>query len=119
MLIYGIRFRQNTLQIRGGKKQTLRVGGAVEPPLVECDLDTFAFHGVHVGASLSKTFCLVNPMASEAEVVYNLNKYKDFKLEVPHRNFAGTLAFYWACLRLNLKINEISQFSFRTFQMCL
>ncbi|KAL5265854.1 hypothetical protein ACHWQZ_G006507 [Mnemiopsis leidyi] len=76
------------VRIRGGKKQTLRVGGSVEPPLVECDLDTFAFHGVHVGASLSKSFCLVNPMSSEAEIVYNLNKYKDFKLEIPHRNFA-------------------------------
>ena len=23
--------------------------------------------------------------------MYNLNKYKDFKLEIPHRNFAGSL----------------------------
>ena len=58
---------------------------------MECDLDTFAFHGVHVGSSLSKSFNLVNPMCSEAEIVYNLNKYKDFKLEIPHRNFAGSL----------------------------
>ena len=69
----------------------------MEPPLVECDLDTFAFHGVHVGASLSKSFCLVNPMSSEAEIVYNLNKYKDFKLEIPHRNFAGK---FYNCQRL-------------------
>ena len=81
-------------QVRGGKRQTLRVGGSVEPPMVECDLDTFAFNGVHVGASLAAPFSLVNPMASEAEIVFNLNKYQDFKLEIPHRNFAGLLTFF-------------------------
>ena len=77
--------------MRGGKKLSLRVGGSVEPPLVECDLDTFAFNGVHVGSTLSKNFTLFNPMNSAAEIVYNLNKFTDFTLDVPHRNFAGRI----------------------------
>ncbi|XP_041462969.1 cilia- and flagella-associated protein 47-like isoform X1 [Lytechinus variegatus] len=66
--------------IRGWKTIDLRMGGTVEPPLVDIDMPSFQLGGVYCGSSLTVPFKIVNRVRTRAKVVFDLSRFRDFSL---------------------------------------
>ncbi|XP_074889637.1 cilia- and flagella-associated protein 47 [Buteo buteo] len=58
----------------------LRIGGFVEIPEVNIDVELFDFSGVYVGSTKSIPFLLQNKGQACTRVEFDFSKYKDFKL---------------------------------------
>ncbi|XP_072178621.1 cilia- and flagella-associated protein 47-like [Diadema setosum] len=67
--------------IRGWKTIDLRMGGTVEPPLVDIDMPSFQLGGVYCGSNLTIPFKLVNRVRTRAKVVFDLSRFRDFSLK--------------------------------------
>ncbi|XP_022089961.1 cilia- and flagella-associated protein 47-like isoform X2 [Acanthaster planci] len=67
--------------IRGWKTIELRMGGTVEPPMVDIDVPTFQLGGVYCASSLTVPFKLINKARTRAKVVFDLSRYRDFSLK--------------------------------------
>ncbi|XP_021363645.1 cilia- and flagella-associated protein 47-like isoform X2 [Mizuhopecten yessoensis] len=70
--------------IKGGKVLELRMGGTVEPPTVDIDMDSFNFGGVYCGSGATLPFKLANKAITKVKLELDLTRYKDFSL-----NFSG------------------------------
>lgn len=69
------------VNVRGWKTFSLRVGGTVEPPCVDIDVNLFQFGGVHCGALATIKFLLTNKTRTQANMVFDLSRYLDFSLK--------------------------------------
>ena len=81
------------VNIRGSKTLELRMGGTVEPPIVDIDIPTFNLGGVYCGSSLTKPFQLINKANTKARVEFDLSRYSDFSLSFPHHHTAEDYTF--------------------------
>ncbi|XP_045555402.1 cilia- and flagella-associated protein 47 isoform X4 [Salmo salar] len=75
--------------LRNMKSLELRVGGSVEPPLVDINVKSFLFHGVYTGSSRSVPFSLRNRSSAVARVQFDLSEHTDFTIHFPPHS-AGT-----------------------------
>ncbi|XP_045065582.1 cilia- and flagella-associated protein 47-like isoform X3 [Coregonus clupeaformis] len=75
--------------LRNMKSLELRVGGSVEPPLVDINVKSFLFHGVHSGSSRGVPFSLRNRSSALARVQFDLSEHTDFTIHFPPHS-AGT-----------------------------
>ncbi|KAL5010428.1 hypothetical protein ScPMuIL_012733 [Solemya velum] len=71
------------VSIKSGKILELRMGGTVEPPSVDIDMDTFNFGGVYCGSGATLPFKLNNEASTKARLELDLTRYKDFTLNFP------------------------------------
>ncbi|KAL1021786.1 hypothetical protein UPYG_G00017930 [Umbra pygmaea] len=71
------------IALRNMKSLELRVGGSVEPPMVNISAKSFLFHGVHSGSSHAVPFCLTNHSSAQAWVQFDLSEHTDFSMHVP------------------------------------
>ncbi|KAG5833367.1 hypothetical protein ANANG_G00275190 [Anguilla anguilla] len=69
--------------VKSSKSLELRLGGCVEPPLVDISVKSFQFHGVHSGSTREVPFTLQNLSSSPACVQFDLSEHKDFAVEFP------------------------------------
>jgi len=72
--------------IRGWKSVFLRMGGHVEAPSVDIDIERFQFGGIFCGARSVLPFKLKNMARSRAKVAFNLTEKRDFSVvfgEIP------------------------------------
>ncbi|PFX34680.1 Calponin-likey domain-containing protein 2 [Stylophora pistillata] len=69
------------VNVRGWKTISLRVGGTVEPPCVDIDVNLFQFGGVHCGALATIKFLLTNKTRTQADMVFDLSRFLDFSLK--------------------------------------
>ncbi|XP_064167628.1 cilia- and flagella-associated protein 47-like [Anguilla rostrata] len=69
--------------VKSSKSLELRLGGFVEPPLVDISVKSFQFHGVHSGSTRAVPFTLQNLSSSPACVQFDLSEHKDFAVEFP------------------------------------
>ncbi|XP_048577373.1 cilia- and flagella-associated protein 47-like isoform X2 [Nematostella vectensis] len=69
------------VNVRGGKMISLRVGGTVEPPCVDIDVETFRLGGVYCGALATAPFTMRNMTRTRAELVLDMSRYMDFTLK--------------------------------------
>ncbi|XP_033635373.1 cilia- and flagella-associated protein 47-like isoform X1 [Asterias rubens] len=67
--------------IRGWKTIELRMGGTVEPPMVDIDVPTFQLGGVYCASNLTVPFKLINKARTRSKVVFDLSRYRDFSLK--------------------------------------
>ena len=74
------------VRIRGGKSISLRLGGAVETPSVDVNIDAFRFDDVYCGALARQPFQLINRSRVRAQVRFDLSRYRDFGLRSPKRD---------------------------------
>ncbi|XP_029603297.1 cilia- and flagella-associated protein 47 [Salmo trutta] len=75
--------------LRNMKSLELRVGGSVEPPLVDINMKSFLFHGVYSGSSRGVPFSLRNRSSALARVQFDLSEHTDFTIHFPPHS-AGT-----------------------------
>ncbi|KAM6211408.1 cilia- and flagella-associated protein 47 [Sarcoramphus papa] len=66
--------------VRNSGVLVLRIGGFVEIPEINIDVELFDFGGVYVGSSKSIPFLLQNKGQACTRVEFDFSKYKDFKL---------------------------------------
>lgn len=69
------------VNVRCSKTISLRVGGTIEPPCVDIDVNSFQFGGVHCGALATVKFKLQNMTRTEADMVFDLSRFLDFSLK--------------------------------------
>ncbi|KAJ8350368.1 hypothetical protein SKAU_G00254980 [Synaphobranchus kaupii] len=69
--------------VKSSKSLELRLGGYVEPPLVDISVKCFQFHGVHSGSTRALPFSLQNLSSSPACVQFDLSEHGDFAVEFP------------------------------------
>eukprot|EP00118_Oscarella_pearsei_P005218 m.23689 g.23689 ORF g.23689 m.23689 type:complete len:3175 (+) comp28516_c0_seq2:43-9567(+) len=74
------------VRICGAKPISLRLGGAVESPSVDVNLDVFRFEDVYCGSLAKQPFRLINRSRVRAEVRFDLSSYHDFALRMPTRD---------------------------------
>nr|XP_046179342.1 cilia- and flagella-associated protein 47-like [Oncorhynchus gorbuscha] len=77
------------IALRNMKSLELRVGGSVEPPLVDINVKSFLFHGVYSGSSRGVPFSLRNRSSALARVQFDLSEHTDFTIHFPPHS-AGT-----------------------------
>ncbi|XP_071186802.1 cilia- and flagella-associated protein 47-like [Salvelinus alpinus] len=77
------------IALRNMKSLELRVGGSVEPPLVDINVKSFLFHGVYSGSSRGVPFSLRNRSSALARVQFDLSEHTDFTIHLPPHS-AGT-----------------------------
>ncbi|XP_009886666.1 PREDICTED: uncharacterized protein CXorf22 homolog [Charadrius vociferus] len=66
--------------VRNSGVLVLRIGGFVEIPEINIDVELFDFGGVYVGSTKSVPFLLQNKGQARTRVEFDFSKYKDFKL---------------------------------------
>ncbi|XP_046887323.1 cilia- and flagella-associated protein 47-like [Hypomesus transpacificus] len=71
------------IALRNMKALELRVGGSVEPPLVDIDVSSFLFQGVYAGSSHRVPFRLQNRSPALAQVHFLLEQHTDFTILLP------------------------------------
>ncbi|XP_077977423.1 cilia- and flagella-associated protein 47-like [Glandiceps talaboti] len=69
------------LAIRGWKTVDLRMGGTVEPPIVDIDMASFHLGGVFCGSNMTVPFKLINRAQTRAKVEFDLSRFTDFSLK--------------------------------------
>ncbi|PIK59126.1 hypothetical protein BSL78_03931 [Apostichopus japonicus] len=69
------------VDIRGWRTIELRMGGTVEPPVVDIDVSSFHFGGIYCGSSITLPFKLINKGKTKAKVVFDLSRFRDFTLK--------------------------------------
>ncbi|XP_070567350.1 cilia- and flagella-associated protein 47-like [Ptychodera flava] len=69
------------IAIRGWKTIDLRMGGTVEPPVVDIDMPSFHLGGVYCGSKMIVPFQLINKAQTRAKVEFDLSRYTDFSLK--------------------------------------
>ncbi|KAM6945797.1 cilia and flagella-associated protein 47-like [Aplochiton taeniatus] len=79
------------IALRSMKSLELRLGGAVEPPLVEIDVKSLKFHAAHAGSVHTVPFCLKNRSPAPARVQIDLSEHTDFTVRLPGHS-AGSAA---------------------------
>ncbi|XP_074953995.1 cilia- and flagella-associated protein 47 [Phalacrocorax aristotelis] len=72
--------------VRDSGVLVLRIGGFVEIPEVNIDVELFDFGGVYVGSTKSIPFLLQNKGQACTKVEFDFSKYKDFKLDAKDRS---------------------------------
>ncbi|XP_034145586.1 cilia- and flagella-associated protein 47 [Esox lucius] len=83
------------IALRNMKSLELRVGGSVEPPLVDINIKSFLFHGVHSGSSRGVPFCLANNSSAQARVQFDLSEHTDFTIQFPADTAGRKQEHYW------------------------
>ncbi|XP_065057284.1 cilia and flagella-associated protein 47-like isoform X2 [Rhopilema esculentum] len=80
---------QIEVAVRGWKPIFLRLGGHVEPPCVDIDLESFQFGGIYCGAKAVIPFKLKNLARSRAKIAFDLSRQRDFLLTFGEFGDAG------------------------------
>nr|XP_046196397.1 cilia- and flagella-associated protein 47-like [Oncorhynchus gorbuscha] len=79
------------IALRNMKSLELRVGGSVEPPLVDINVKSFLFHGVYSGSSRGVPFSLRNRSSALARVQFDLSEHTDFTIHFPPHSAGGSV----------------------------
>ncbi|KAJ8003687.1 hypothetical protein DPEC_G00150910 [Dallia pectoralis] len=83
------------IALRNMKSLELRVGGSVEPPLVDISINSFLFRGVHSGSSCGVPFCLTNNSTAQTRVQFDLSEQTDFSVQFPSHSGGRRQGQYW------------------------
>ncbi|XP_064627283.1 cilia- and flagella-associated protein 47-like isoform X2 [Lineus longissimus] len=81
------------VSIRGWKIIELRMGGTVEPPVIDIDEKTFNLGGVFCGSQKTTTFNIINKTTTKTKMEFDLSRYSDFSLAFPGRETADDYTF--------------------------
>ncbi|XP_072708577.1 cilia- and flagella-associated protein 47 [Ciconia boyciana] len=89
--------------VRNSGVLVLRIGGFVETPEINIDVELFDFDGVYVGSTKSIPFLLQNKGQACTRVEFDFSKYKDFKLNANDHSVAECCSSKPYLYSVNLK----------------
>ncbi|XP_075347998.1 cilia- and flagella-associated protein 47 [Mycteria americana] len=89
--------------VRNSGVLVLRIGGFVETPEINIDMELFDFGGVYVGSTKSIPFLLQNKGQACTRVEFDFSKYKDFKLNANDHSVADCCSSKPYLYSVNLK----------------